>query len=164
MDVSRYFEYDEDALFQLKKWLRLDEAIPKTIVEVGCGSGYFTEKLIQMTSVSREMVAIEPDDVLREYAKEKLSPRVRFLKGTAEDIPLPDEFADLTVCHIVLNNIPDIYRAVSAMSLVTKGGGIVAAIEPGGGGIDYYPDPKLNELEEKWVKHMEKEYGISVAN
>lgn len=35
MDVSRYFEYDEDSLFQLRKWLRLDEAVPRTIVEVG---------------------------------------------------------------------------------------------------------------------------------
>lgn len=149
MDVSRYFEYDEDALFQLRKWLRLNEAVPKTIVEVGCGSGYFTEKLIKMTSILKEIVAIEPDDVLREYAKEKLSPKVRFLKGTAEDIPLPDESADLTVCHIVLNNLPNVYGAVSGMRRVTKGGGIVAAIEPSGGGIDYYPDPKLNELEEK---------------
>jgi len=147
MDVSRYFEYDEDALFQLRRWLRLDEA--KTIVEVGCGSGYFTEKLLRMTSTLKELVAIEPDDVLREYARRKLSPKVRFLKGAAEDIPLPDEFADLTVCHIVLNNLPDVDRAVSGMTRVTKSGRIVAAIEPGGGGIDYYPDPRLNELEEK---------------
>ena len=149
MDVSRYFEYDEDALFQLRKWLRLDEKVPKTIVEVGCGSGYFTEKLIEMTPVSREIVAIEPDDVLREYAKEKLSPKVRFLKGTAEDIPLPDEFTDLTVCHIVLHNLRDVHRAVSEMARVTKNGGLVAAIEPAIAGINYYPDPKLNELEEK---------------
>ena len=160
MDVSRHFEYDEDALFQLRKWLRLDEGVPKTIVEVGCGSGYFTEKLIEMASVPREIVAIEPDDILREYAKEKLSPKVRFLKGTAEDILLPDEFADLTVCHIVLNNLPDVYGAVSGMSRVTKGGGIVAAIEPGGGGIDYYPDPKLNELEEK----VGEAYGKGIWN
>lgn len=39
-------------------------------------------------------------------------------------------------------------KAVSEMVRVTKGGGIVAAIEPGGGGISYYPDQKLNELEE----------------
>ena len=149
MDVSRYFEYDEDALFQLRKWLRLDQAVPKTIVEVGCGSGYFTEKLVTMTPILSEMLAIEPDDVLREYAAKKLSPKVGFLKGTAEDIPLPDQFADLTVCHIVLCNLPDVYRAVSGMARITKNGGIVAAIEPGGGGINYYPDSRLNELVEK---------------
>jgi SAM-dependent methyltransferase len=148
MDVSRHFEYDGDALLQLRRWLRLEEASPKAIVEVGCGSGYFTEKLIKMAPASKEIVAIELDDVLREHANEKLSPKVKFLKGTAEDMPLPSEIADLTICHIVLNNLPDVNKAVSEMARVTKVGGIVAAIEPGGGGISYYPDLKLNELEE----------------
>ncbi len=149
MDVSRYFEYDGDALYHLRKWLRLDEAVPKTIVEVGCGSGWFTEKLLNMTPILREMVAVEPDDVLREYAAAKLSPKVKFLKGFVEDLPLPDDCADLTACHIVLHNLPDVYRAVSEMTRVTKGGGIVVAVEPAGGGIQYYPDPKLNELQQK---------------
>ena len=152
IDVSRQFEYDEDALSLLRKWLRLDEASPKTIVEVGCGSGYFTGKLLQMTTTLREMVAIEPDEVLREYARQKHLRRVRFVKGTAEDVPLPNGFSDLTVCHIVLNILPDVYRAVSEMARITKSGGIVAAIEPGGGGISYYPDPKLNEMEEVFRK------------
>jgi len=149
-DISRYFEFDEDILLQLKKWLRLNEAIPKTIVEVGCKNGTFTERLIKMSQdVSKEIVAIEPDDVFREYAKKKFSPDVKFLKGAEEDIPLPDECSDLTVCHIVLNNLPDVYKVVSEMTRITKRGGIVAAIEPSGGNINYYPDPKLNELEEK---------------
>jgi len=50
MDVSRYFEYDDDAIFQLRKWLGLDQTAPKVIVEVGCGGGYFTGKLLAMTS------------------------------------------------------------------------------------------------------------------
>ncbi|MFB0503552.1 MAG: class I SAM-dependent methyltransferase [Candidatus Bathyarchaeia archaeon] len=149
IDVSRHFEYDGDALYHLRKWLRLDETVPKTIVEVGCGSGWFTEKLLNMTPILRGMVAVEPDDVLREYAAAKFSPKVKFLKGFVEDLPLPDDFADLTACHIVLHNLPDVCRAVSEMARVTESGGIVAAIEPAGGGIQYYPDPKLNELEQK---------------
>jgi len=43
-DVSGYFEYDEDATSLLRKWPRLDEAVSKTIVEVGCGSGYQAKK------------------------------------------------------------------------------------------------------------------------
>lgn len=152
IDVSRYYEYDEDSLFLLRKWLRLDQGLPKTIVEVGCGSGYFTEKLLEMAPAAKRIVAVEPDDVLREYAKQKLSRKVEFLKGTAEDVPLPDEFADLTVCHIVLCNLPNVPQAVSGMTRVTKADGIVAAIEPGGGGINYYPDPKLNAIEKKVVE------------
>jgi len=149
MEVVRHFEYDNDALFLLRKWLRLRGMVPKTIVEIGCGSGYFTGKLLGMTSILREMVAIEPDDVLREYAEEKLSPKVKFLKGAAEDIPLPHELADLAVCHIVLHNLPDVHSAVSEMVRITKSGGFVAAVEPAVGGVNYYPDQRLNELEEK---------------
>jgi len=70
IDRSRYFDYDEDIHLQLKKWLRLDEMVQKTIVQVGCKSGQFPEQIIKMTSNLREIVAIEPDDVLRKYAEE----------------------------------------------------------------------------------------------
>ena len=132
----------------MQKWLRLNEGASKTIIEVGCGSGYFTEKLLEMAPSSK-ITAVEPDDVLRKYAERKLAPKVDFVKGTAEYIPLSSNFSDLTVCHIVLNNLPDIHKAVAEMSRVTKIGGIVAAIEPSGGGFHYYPDAKLNELNEK---------------
>jgi ubiquinone/menaquinone biosynthesis C-methylase UbiE len=149
MDVSRYFEYDEDALFQLRKWLKLDETEPKTIVEVGCGSGYFTDKLLRIASALKELVAIEPDDILREYARSKLAVQVTLLKGTAEDIPLPDKFANLATCHIVLSNLPNVPKAVSEMVRITRTGGIVAAIEPGQSRMHYCPDPKLDEMEER---------------
>jgi ubiquinone/menaquinone biosynthesis C-methylase UbiE len=152
MDVSRYFEYDDDAIFQLGKWLKLDQTIPKTVVEIGCGGGYFTGKLITMASALKEMVAVEPDDVLREYALRKFCSQVRFLKGTAENIPLPGEFADLTVCHVVLSNLPDVFRAVAEMARVTKKDGMVAAIEPGESRMHYSPDPKLDEMEEKMLQ------------
>jgi len=160
MDVSRYFEYDDDAILQLRKWLRLDQAAPKTILEIGCGGGYFTGKLVAMASALKGIWAVEPDDVLREYASRKFSSQVKFLKGTAEKIPLSDEFADLTVCHIVLSNLPDVTRAVAEMTRVTKKDGIVAAIEPGESRMHYSPDPKLNEMEEKVLQA----YGKGIWN
>ncbi|MFB0543759.1 MAG: class I SAM-dependent methyltransferase [Candidatus Bathyarchaeia archaeon] len=159
MDLSRRFEYDEDVLNLLRKWLRLSEGASKTIVEVGCGSGYFTEKLLEMAPGSK-ITAVEPDDVLREHAERRLAPKVDFVEGTAECIPLPSNFSDLTVCHIVINNLLDVHKAVAEMSRVTKMGGIVAAIEPSGGGFHYYPDAELNELNEK--AHLA--YGRGVWN
>lgn len=146
MDISRRFEYDKDHLQLLRKWLRLDE--PGTIVEVGCGSGFFTEKLATMSPGS-EIVGIEPDDLLREYVEAKGIQGASFLKGTVESIPLPTGFSDLTVCHIVLNNLPDVPEAVEEMTRITRSGGTVAAIEPTGGSVSYHPDPRLNELFKK---------------
>lgn len=142
MDVSRRFEYDDDALLLLRKWLRLDAS--KEIVEVGSGSGFFTEKLLMMSPQS-EIICVEPDEVLRKYAERKLKERVSFIKGTAEEIPLPSDYSDLAVCHIVLNNLPDVSLAVREMVRVTKRGGIVAAVEPFGRGVSYNPDRRLDE-------------------
>lgn len=158
MDVSRHFEYDDAATCELKKWLRLDSVVPKAIVEVGSGSGYFTEKLLNMADALKELVAVEPDDVLRQYAEKKLGLRVKFVKGTAEKIPLPDETADLSTCHIVLNNLPDVYEAVEEMVRVTRTNGIVSAIEPGQSRMRYLPDPDLNGMEEK----AEQAYGRGI--
>lgn len=160
-DISRYFDFDEDILYLLKKWLRIEEAKPKTVVEVGCKNGSFTEKLIGMASgVSEEILAVEPDDVFRRYAEEKFSSKVRFLKGFEDDIPLPDGLSDLTVCHILLSNLPDPFKVVSEMARITKAGGIVAAIEPSGGNISYYPAPELNELGGK----VDRAFGKGVWN
>lgn len=157
MDASRRFEYDDDHLRLLKSWLRLDDGAPRTIVEVGCGSGFFTEKLVAMAPGS-EIIGVEPDDVLRDYVEGKGLPGARFVDGTAEGIPLPTSFSDLTVCHIVLNNLPDVPKAVAEMARVTKRGGIVAAIEPIGRSVSYIPHPKLNELSER----AGKAFGMGV--
>jgi ubiquinone/menaquinone biosynthesis C-methylase UbiE len=157
MDISRRFEYDDDHLRLLRRWLRLDGEAPRTIVEVGCGSGFFTEKIVAMAPGS-EIIGVEPDDVLREYVEGKGLPGARFVDGTAEEIPLPTGFSDLTVCHIVLNNLPDVPGAVAEMARVTKRGGIVAAIEPIGRSVSYTPDPRLNELSER----ADKAFGMGV--
>ena len=149
-DVSRYFDFDEDILSLLKEWLRIEEKRPHTVVEVGSKNGSFTEKLVEMVQdVAEEIVGVEPDDVYRKYVEQRFSPKVRFLKCAEDNIPLPDEFSDLTVCHILLNNLPNPFKVVSEMSRITKPDGVVVAIEPSGGNICYYPDPELNELEGK---------------
>ena len=86
MDITRRFEYDEDAIALLKKWLRIAEGATKTIVEVGCGSAFSTGLLTRLAPNCR-IVAVEPDDVLREYADQKFTGKVDFLRGKAEKIP-----------------------------------------------------------------------------
>ncbi len=157
MDVSRRFEYDDDHLRLLRSWLRLEGEPPRTIVDVGCGSGFFTEKLVAMAPGS-EIIGVEPDDVLREYVEGKGLPGTRFIEGTAEEIPLPTDLSDLTICHIVLNNLPNIPKAVAEMARVTKRGGIVVAIEPIGRSVSYIPHPRLNELSER----AGKAFGMGV--
>lgn len=84
MDVARRFEYDEDSLGMIRKWLCLDE-LRGVIAEVGSGSGYFTEKLLNMCAPDTKIVCIEPDEALRKYASSKLNLQGQGIEQAGED-------------------------------------------------------------------------------
>ena len=145
MFVLRRFDFDDDTLHLLRKWLGLGRPNLK-IVEMGSGSGYFTEQLLKASNNSF-ITCVEPDDTLRKYAEARLEKKATFLKGFVENPPLPRDIADLVICYILLCNVPDIPAAVKGMMNVAKPGGAVCCIEPlfAGG---YHPDPRANLIVE----------------
>jgi len=165
------FDFDDDTRCLLRKWLRLERPNLK-IVEMGSGSGYFTEQLIKMAN-KPSIICVEPDDLLMEYAKKRFGGKVSFKKGFVEDPPLPADLADLVVCHILLCNVPDIKAAVKGMIKVAKSGGTVCSIEPVF--LDgYISDPRAKLIVEghsanidgAWIRrkeliHYPKEYPYS---
>jgi ubiquinone/menaquinone biosynthesis C-methylase UbiE len=60
-------------------------------VDVGCGSG---QSLAGLFEIAGRVVGVEPADRLREAAAAAY-PRATLLKGSGEDIPLPEASADL---------------------------------------------------------------------
>jgi len=65
-----------------------------TIVDLGSGTGKFTRALAPLGAAR---VAVEPTEGMRRVF-ERVVPDVLVLDGTAEEIPLPDRFADAIVC------------------------------------------------------------------
>ena len=126
--VGRKHFFDDDVRYLLGKWLSL-ERLSLKIVEMGSGGGYFTEQLLKMAN-NPHLICVEPDNVLLDYAKKRLGDKVVFNKGFAEDPPLPDNTADLVICHFLLNIVPDIKAVVAGMTKVARSGGIVCVIEP----------------------------------
>jgi SAM-dependent methyltransferase len=72
--------------------LRLDPE--KTVVDLGAGTGKFTQLLRQ---VGARVVAIEPVEAMRAQLRRSL-PDVEPLAGTAQAMPLRDGVADAVVC------------------------------------------------------------------
>ncbi len=66
----------------------------RTVVDVGSGTGKFTRALAPLGAAR---VAVEPTEGMRRVF-ERVVPNVPVLDGTAEQIPLPDGFADAVVC------------------------------------------------------------------
>jgi len=66
----------------------------RTVVEVGSGTGKFTRALAPLGAAR---VAVEPTGGMRAVFA-RVVPDVPVIDGTAEEIPLPDRFADAIVC------------------------------------------------------------------
>ena len=104
------------------------------IVEVGAGTGRLTMELIKRAP---EVVAVEPAMPLRAVLQHKLDDasggdRVRVVHGFFDDLPLPDDYADLVVACSAFT--PDPAHGGNAglaeMERVCVPGGCVAIIWP----------------------------------
>lgn len=63
---------------------RLPPARDDVIVDLGCGSGEFTARLAELVPEGR-VIGIEPDPSMLEAASRHESPRLEFIRATAED-------------------------------------------------------------------------------
>jgi SAM-dependent methyltransferase len=66
----------------------------KVVVDLGAGTGKFTERLV---ATGAEVIAVEPVEAMRAQLTARL-PQVRAVDGTAQGIPLPDASVDAVVC------------------------------------------------------------------
>lgn len=99
----------------------------KTVVDVGCGSGFLTNLMLES---GREVVGIEPNEGLRKLASE-LNPRAKIIPGMAEDITstvtAPVESVVMTD---VLEHIEDDGEQVRKVSRVLATGGQFVIVVP----------------------------------
>jgi SAM-dependent methyltransferase len=115
----------------LLEWLPADV---DRIVEVGAGTGRLT---LELLGRAREIVAIEPARPLREIMTRKLmqtghGDRVRATAGFFDDLPLPDDWADLVVACSAFT--PEARHGgevgLAEMERVCRPGGYVAIVWP----------------------------------
>lgn len=103
------------------------------VLEVGCGTGFFTLNLMlagvvdeaHVTDISPGMVSVA------ERNAASLGLRVQGRVADAEALPYEDASFDLVVGHAVLHHIPDVERALrEVVRVLEPGGRFVFAGEP----------------------------------
>jgi ubiquinone/menaquinone biosynthesis C-methylase UbiE len=78
----------------------------KTILDLGCGTGRFSEALA--AQFDAEVVGFDPSKKMLEQARGKLrDPRVRYELGRGEAIPLADDSVDLIFMSMIFHHLDD---------------------------------------------------------
>jgi len=119
-----------------KQYLRKNhvDLTHKVILDVGCGSGYSSELIIEEFQ-PKELFAFDimPEEV--ELAKQRgLSANV--FVGDVTDIKLPSEKFDAVFIFDVLHHVPEWRTALKEINRVLKSGGVLLVQEPNKKALD----------------------------
>lgn len=128
---------------QLDAWVRrvaapLDGAVVGRVLDLGCGTGRYAGPLA--AHFDAEVLGLEPSaKMLAEAQAKDLGPRVRFIRGNAEDIPLADACVDLVFMSLVFHHLRDPDKAAGECRRVLRPGGHLAIRTPTAEEIPSYP-------------------------
>jgi SAM-dependent methyltransferase len=113
------------------------------VLDVGCGTGAITEELT--TRTRGEVIGLDHDPDMVAYARGRHG-QATYRLGDAHDLPWPDGWFNITVCHFLLMWCHDATRVAAEMVRVTQpGGAILACAEPDYGGRIDHPDLPLRQ-------------------
>jgi malonyl-CoA O-methyltransferase len=135
----------------------------QTVLDAGCGSGrymlhalYRGARRVKGVDLSREMLqraALE----LREHRSDA---EVTLVQGGLTALPLPDAWADLTICGLVIGHMDDLPQALAELCRVTRPGGTVLCsdVHPIGDSLGWLRDFKCDGLRYA-VRHKAHRYS-----
>ena len=123
------------------------------IVDVGAGTGTLARDAVARWPAARAIAVDASQGMLDEGRSEagRTLPasrrrRLRWMRGAAEQLPLPDQSADIVVSSFTLQYLPSRIAALREAYRVLRPGGAVAAVTWMAGGRPFEPWRILDEL------------------
>lgn len=106
---------------------RVLAAMPKVILDLGCGEGRFCRKLAGSVD---HVFGIDPTEALISYAKNQGG--ADYVIASAEDLPFADRSFDMVISYLSLIDISDIPKALSETHRVLRLNGrfLIANLNP----------------------------------
>ncbi|MFD1538864.1 class I SAM-dependent methyltransferase [Nonomuraea guangzhouensis] len=158
-DTEQYQDYARGRALaeqQLRTWIAAFEAVmperrPLAGLDVGSGTGRFTPALARTFG---PVTGVEPSVRMREVAQaQSPHPGVRYLAGSAEDLPVPSGSADYALLFLSWHHVQDKPRAVRELARVLRPGGRLLLRA---NFRDHHPRPW-------WLEHFPRGYEADAA-
>jgi ubiquinone/menaquinone biosynthesis C-methylase UbiE len=158
-DTEQYRDYARGRALtepQREAWISAFGAVlpgqrPLAGLDVGSGTGRFTPALAQAFGPVR---GVEPSVRMRETAAvQSRAPGVRYLAGSAEDLPVPSGSADYALMFLSWHHVQDKPRAVRELARVVRPGGRLLLRA---NFSDHHPRPW-------WLEHFPRGYEVDAA-
>lgn len=89
-----------------------------TLLDAGCGTGYFTRRFAREARL--EVTGVDPDHEWLDFARAQAEPGERYIEGDALALPFEDASFDYAISVTALCFIADERRALAEMLRVTR--------------------------------------------
>jgi ubiquinone/menaquinone biosynthesis C-methylase UbiE len=158
-DTEQYQDYARGRALteqQRQVWISafaaaLPERRPLAGLDVGSGTGRFTPALARAFG---PVTGVEPSIRMREIAQAQSQPAgVRYLAGSAEDIPVPSGSADYALMFLSWHHVQDKPRAARELARVLRPAGRLLLRA---NFCDHHPRPW-------WLEHFPRGYEVDAA-
>ena len=96
----------------------------RTLLDVGCGGGYLSEKLAK---IDLDVTGLDPSPASIKAARthaEKERLAIEYCEGYGENLPFESNHFDFACCCDVLEHVDDFSRVIKEISRVLKPGGV----------------------------------------
>jgi len=133
-DTINPFIWNEEMRDQAIEWFDIEDG--DVVLDVGCGTGFATEGLLQHTN---EVHGLDQSDgqLSKAFAKFGKTEQVKFYRGDAERLPFKDDTFDALWSSGSIEYWPNPVDALEEFRRVVKPGGPVLVVGPD------YPESKV---------------------
>lgn len=103
------------------------EVEPKSILDIGCGTGRLLRKAASRWPTAR-LIGVDPAEGMVKEAR-RLTPQAQFLVSPAESIPLPDGSVDLVISTLSFHHWRDQIQGVKQVARLLHPGGLFVLMD-----------------------------------
>jgi ubiquinone/menaquinone biosynthesis C-methylase UbiE len=153
-------DYEDAVRFNIEGAQRLVLSIPpgryEDVLDVGCGTGFATQALIDRFHPAR-ITGVDPAEGMLEQFQAKLGGidgvEITLAQADVESMPVAEESFDLVICSMAYHWFPRKWEAAKAMARALRPGGVIAVLMSGRGGEQAYRDviSNIEPINYRWL-------------